>query len=171
MNCFLVLAFALGSLTCGAVLGSCSHTDAAGRNGGDIVSIQNGDANAEVVANADSGEVMVHTLDATLRNAKPIAAESMMLGSGDQAVQLDPHPLASDPPGQSSRFYGQADWIRGGTIDSGWLRCCGAQGTRSDFAWRRCWSGGQAHSDMWSGMGEHRRGPMGMGEHGMGMHR
>lgn len=161
----LCLAFTL------AALGSCSDQKAAaaapGPNGGDVVPIQNGTAKAEVVTNSDTGEVMVHTWDTGMKNAQPIAAEPMTVGTGDQSIEVAPHPLASDPPGKCSRFYGQADWMRGGSIKSGWLRCCGGQGTRQDFAWTNCWSGGRSHGGMWSEMGEHRRGGMG---HGMGGH-
>lgn len=38
-----------------------------------------------------------------------------------------------------------------------------AQGTRQDFAWTNCWSGGRTHGGMRSEMGEHRCGMRGMG--------
>ena len=153
-----------------ALLSSCSRAKAApGPNGGDVVPIQNGAAKAEVVTNANTGEVMLHTWDQNLKNAQPIDATPMTLGSGDHAVDLQPYPLPSDPPGRCSRFYGQAEWVRNGKFDHGWLQCCGGQGTRQDFAWNHCWSGGQGHDGMWGEMAGHRRGPM--GPPGMGGHR
>ena len=169
MKLLLMSAAVISVILSIAMLSSCSESKAAaGPNGGDVVPIQSG-TKAEVVTNADTGEAMVHTWDQGLRSPTPIDSQPMTLGSGDSAVELTPHPLASDPPGKCSRFYGQADWMRGGSIRSGWLRCCGGQGMRQDFPWSNCWSGGRAHGQMWSEMGEHRRGmggPMGTGMDG-----
>jgi len=164
MKLFITIVAAISVIVSIALLSSCSESKAAaGPNGGDIVPIQSVAAKAEVVTNADTGEVMVHTWDQNLKSQQPIDAQPMTIGSGDSSVELTPHPLASDPPDKCSRFYGQADWMRGGSIRNGWLRCCGGQGTRHDFAWTNCWSGGRAHGPMWSEMGEHRRGMGGMG--------
>ncbi|MFA6046099.1 MAG: hypothetical protein WC718_14035 [Phycisphaerales bacterium] len=180
MKMLIPIVVAIGVIVSIAMLSSCSETKAVvGPNGGDVVPIQNGaaGAKAEVVTNADTGEVMVHMWDQNLKSQQPIDAQPMTLGSGDHTVELEPHPLASDPAGKCSRFYGQADWMRGGSIKTGWLRCCGGQGTRQDFAWANCWSGGRARGGMWSEMGEHRRGmggmggPMGPGGPGMDGHR
>lgn len=176
MKLLLTIVAAISVIVSIALLSSCSATAAAaapGPNGGDVVPIQNG--KAEVVTNAETGEVMVHTWDQNLKGQQPIDAQPMTLGSGEHMVELEPHPLASDPPGKCSRFYGQADWMRGGSIKSGWLRCCGGQGggggTRQDFAWANCWAGGRTHGGMWSEMGEHRRGMGGPMGPGMGGHR
>lgn len=181
MKLLITIVAAIGVIVSIAMLSSCSSRTAAaapGPNGGDVVPIQNG--KAEVVTNADTGEVMVHTWDQNLRSQRPIDAQPMTLGSGEHMVELEPHPLASDPAGKCSRFYGQADWMRDGSIKTGWLRCCGGQGTRQDFAWANCWAGGRTHGGMWSEMGEHRRGtggmggaggPMGPGGQGTGGHR
>ena len=169
MRLFLILMASLSLSASLLLVASCSSARAAaGPNGGDVVPIQNGTVKAEVITNADTGEVMVHTWDPALKNHQPIDAQPMTLGSGESTVELMPHPLPSDPPGRCSRFYGQAEWVRGGGIERGWLRCCGGQGTREDFAWSHCWSGGRSHGQMWSEMGEHRRG---MGGPGMGGHR
>jgi hypothetical protein len=149
-----------GLLLAMMTLQSCSKA-AAGPNGGDVVTLNNGQAKAEVVANADTGEVMVHTWDQNLKNSQPIESRPLMIGSGDQSVELQPHPIANDRSGFSSRFYGQADWLRGGHVQHGWLGSAGQ--SRQDFAWNNCWRGGQAHGPMWSEMGEHRRGMMGRG--------
>jgi hypothetical protein len=167
-----LVAATLGVIVSIALLSSCSPTKAAaGPNGGDLVPIQSGGgaAKAEVVTNANTGEVMVHTWDTDLKNHQPIDATPMSLGSGDHMVELQPYPLPADPPGRCSRFYGQAEWVRDGKFDHGWLQCCGGQGTRHEFPWSHCWSGGQGHDGMWGEMGEHRRGPM--GPPGMGGHR
>jgi hypothetical protein len=157
-------------------LTSCSRASAGppGPNGGDIVPIQSGTVKAEVVTSATTGEVMVHTWDPALKHHTPLDAEPMTIGSGDHTLRLDPHPLATDPSGTCSRFYGQADWVRAGSFRQGWLQCCGGRGSRETFAWRHCWTGGREHEGMWAEMGEHRRGvgnaggPMGPG---MGGHR
>ncbi len=142
-------------------LQSCSKASA-GPNGGDVVPLNNGQAKAELLANADSGEMMVHTWDQNLKNSQPIESKPLMMGSGDQTIELQPHPTAADPSGLCSRFYGQADWLRGGGAHQGWMG--GAGQSRHEFAWNNCWKGGQRHGPMWNEMGEHRRGMMGRGK-------
>jgi hypothetical protein len=139
---------------------SCSSTQT-GPNGGDVVTLTNG-AKAEIVANADTGEMMVHTWDQALKNSQPIENKALMMGNGDQTVELAPHPTASDPSGSCSRFYGQADWLRGGQVRQGWLGG-GADQDRHEFSLNNCWGGGAANGAMWNEMGEHRRGMMGAG--------
>ena len=175
MKAFLIGIVASAISAAALLLPSCSSASgAAGPNSGDVVPIQGGTVKVELVTSATTGEVMVHTWDPTLKQHMPIDPEPMTMGTGDHSIQLDPYPLPSDPPGKCSRFYGQADWVRAGTFDRGWLRCCGGSGTRENFAWRHCWSGGRGHEGMWAEMGEHRRGvgeaggPMGPG---MGGHR
>src|SRR6266581_6988057 len=140
------------------VLQSCSSSKA-GPYGGDVVPLNNGQAKAEVVANGDTGEVMVHTWDQDLKNSQPVESRPLVLGSGDQRLDVQPHPLPSDPPGFCSRFYGQADWLRGGRMHHGWLSG-GTDEGRHDFAWNNCWRGGKTHGSMWSEMREHHRGMM-----------
>lgn len=145
----------------------CSQTSekpaAAGPNGGDLVPIKSGSAYAELLANADTGEVMVHTWDKDMKTTRPIERESITVGSGDKSVQLTPHPMETDPSGTCSRFYGHADWVRGGGMQSGWMEG-GGMGGRHTFDWSRCWEGGRSHERMWEEMGKHRR--MGPGHHG-----
>jgi hypothetical protein len=129
----------------------------AGPNGGDVVPLSSGQAKAEVLANADTGEVMVHTWDKDLKTSQPVEAKPLMIGSGDQTIELQPHPTASDPSGFCSRFYGQAEWMRGGRMQHGWMSD-GAGQSHHEFAMRHGWMGGQAHGSMWSDMGNHRRG-------------
>lgn len=136
----------------------------AGPYGGDVVPLANGQGKAEFLANTDTGEVMVHTWDNALEAPAPIESHSITVGSGDQRITLEPHPMTSDPPGYCSRFYGRADWTRGG-VRHGWIQ---ADGTRKDFAWNRCWGGGRQHGAMWTEMGRH---AMGMRHGGPGMHR
>ena len=122
-------------------------------------------------ANADTGEVMVHTWDRDLKTPRPVEREPITVGSAENSAELTPHPTASDPSGTCSRFYGHADWMRGGNVGHGWLAMRGDGGRRHSFDWRECWQGGKAHGRMWEEMGEHRRvgpgGPMGSG-HGPG---
>ena len=138
----------------------------AGPSGGDLVPIQGGTAYAELLTNADTGEVLVNTWDKDLKTRRPIEKEPITVGSGDKSVELTPHPVDTDPSGQCSRFYGEADWVRGGGIHQGWMHGPGAGG-HTDFAWQRCWQAGRSHGPMWDQMGEHRR--MGSG-HGPGHH-
>jgi hypothetical protein len=130
------------------------------------VGLNNGLVKAEVVANAETGEMMVHTWDQNLKTSQPIEAKPLTMGSGDQTIELQPHPTVSDPSGLCSRFYGQADWLRGGGMHHGWMSEAGQ--TRQEFAWNNCWRGGQSHNSIWSDMGDRRRGMMGQGQ-GSGM--
>ena len=159
-------------LGCLMVGGGCSRTPAAlaGPNGGDVVPIKDGTAYAELLANADTGEVMVHTWDEDLKTARPIEAEPITVGSGGNTVELTPHPMNSDPAGACSRFYGNADWVRGGGVHNGWMHGGGA-GDHKEFAWQNCWQGGRAHGHMWEEMGEHRRMGPGHGPGHRGGHR
>ena len=152
-----------GLLVAMIALQACSKA-AAGPNGGDVVSLKNGQVKAEVVANADTGEVMVNTWDNNLKNVQPIEGRQLVIGSGDKTVELQPHPTDTDPRGLSSRFYGQADWMRGGGLQHGWM--AGPGQDRLEFNWKHSWMGGQSHGEMWSQMGDHRRGMMGRGPNG-----
>lgn len=162
----IVLLGSLGLAGCNRGSGS----SAAGPLGGDLVPISGGTAYAELLANADTGEVMVQTWDKDLQTSRPIANEPLVVGSGEQSVELMAHPVAKDPAGTCSRFYGQADWVRGGSVRQGWMHG-GGVGDHQEFAWQRCWQGGRTHGHMWSEMGEHRhmgpgRGPGHRGPHG-----
>lgn len=68
--------------------------------------------------------------------------------------------MDTDPAGRCSRFYGQADWVRGGDIRNGWMHG-GGIGDHAEFAWQHCWQAGRRHGHMWEEMGKHR--PMGPG--------
>ena len=65
---------------------ACSRTAAAGPNGGDLVPIKGGTAYAELVSNADTGEVIVQTWDKDLKTLKPIEKEPIVVGSGDDST-------------------------------------------------------------------------------------
>lgn len=161
---------AIALLVSAAVVG-CSRTEPTapapmtGPNGGDVIPIKNGAAYAELVANADTGELMVHTWDKDLKTPKPVEKEPITVGSGDNSAELMPHPTASDPAGTCSRFYGHADWARGGNVGHGWMAMRGEGGQRRSFDWRGCWQGGKQHGRMWEEMGEHRRMGPGHGGH------
>ena len=134
----------------------------AGPYGGDVVPIDKGAGYAELVANRDSGEVMVHTWDKDLKTPRPIEARPLTIGTDAGRMELAPHPVRGDPPGNCSRFYGQADWMRGGRHGRGWLAVGGDAGAPHEFEWSRCWDGGSAHGGMWEEMGAHRRMGAGM---------
>src|SRR5262249_36423496 len=118
-------------------------TAATGPYGGDVVPIKNGIAYAELVANPDTGEVMVHTWDNDLKTRKPVEKEPVWVGSGDSSPELAPPPMDTDPTGTSSRFYGHAEWMRDGNISHGWMMMRGDQ--KHPFDWRNCWQGGRTH--------------------------
>ncbi len=146
---------------------SCSASAKAGPNGGDVVALNDGKTRAEMLANADTGEVMVHTWDNDLKSARPVEARSLTLGADEKQIQLEPRPLASDPPGYCSRFYGRADWLRGGTMHHGWLNHSGTGTGRHDFKWNHGWQAGKSHGPMWSEMQGHRPGMQRGGPGGM----
>jgi hypothetical protein len=141
-------------------LAGCSKSSeqpaSAGPNGGDLVPIKDGAAYAEVLANPDTGEVMVHTWDKDMKTRRAIEPEPISVGSGQNSVELTPRPTDTDPAGTSSRFYGQADWVRGGGVSRGWMQARGTR-ERQEFEWQRGWEAGRTHGRMWEEMGEHRR--------------
>lgn len=148
---------------------SCSASAKAGPNGGDVVALSDGKTSAEVMANADTGEVMIHTWDKDLKSPRPLEARALTMGADEKQIQLAPHPLASDPPGYCSRFYGRADWMRGGAVRHGWISHSGAATGRQNFEWNHGWQAGKSHGPMWSDKQGH--GP-GMPRSGTGgMHR
>lgn len=148
---------AVGAMLAGLVaVTGCSRTASAGPNGGDLVPIKNGTAYAEVVSNGDTGEVLVQTYGEDLKTRQPIEQQPITVGSGENSVELSPYPTATDPPGTCSRFYGQADWARGGDVRRGWMMGAGA-GSRQEFAWEHGWEAGRMHGGMWEEMGGHRR--------------
>ena len=142
---------------------SCSKAKA-GPNGGDMVTLGDGKTNAEIMANSDTGEAMVHTWNQDLKSPLPIEAKPLTLGADANSVRLDPHPLPGDPPGYCSQFYGRADWLRGGSVHHGWLSSGGNDSQRQPVEMNRCWDSGRTHGHMWSEMGGH--GGMGPGGHG-----
>ena len=143
----------------------CSKTASVGPNGGDLVPIKGG-TYAELVSNADTGEVMVQTWDKDLKTRRPIEQRPITVGSGGNNVELTPHPTETDPPGTCSRFYGQADWARGAGIRQGWMQGH-STGDRQEFQWQHGWDAGRMQGRMWEEMGGHR----GMGpEHAPGAH-
>ncbi len=151
--------FVTGILLVGLItVTGCSKTqqpvtqpDPAGPNGGDLVLVKGGTAYAELLANADTGEVMVHTYDKDMKTLRPIGNEPITVGSGGNSVELTPQPTDADPSGTSSRFYGQADWMRGGSVRHGWMQSHDTGG-KQEFEWRRGWEAGRMH---WKEMGGH----------------
>ena len=143
---------------------SCSKAKA-GPNGGDLVTLDDGKTNAEIMANSDTGEAMVHTWNQDLKSPQPVEAKPMTLGTDANSMQLAPYPLPSDPAGTCSRFYGRSDWLRGGTVQHGWLNHSGGASGRRNFEMNRGWQAGKSHGPMWSEMGGHGPGT-GQGGHG-----
>ncbi len=154
MRKYLIGAVIGVSIAAGAYYPFLGQPTSAGPYGGDVVPLDGGTGYAEVLTNAESGEAMVHTWDRDLKRSRPIASDPLVLGSGEQSVSLMPHPRADDPPGSCSRFYGRADWLKGGGIQHGWLHRRG-HGERHQFAWSRCWDAGGSHGSMWGEMGRH----------------
>ena len=134
----------------------------AGPYGGDLVALDDGETYAEVLTNDKTGEVMTHFWEPDLKTPRPIENKPMTIGSEDHRLELMPHPTVKDSAGRCSRFYGQADWVRGGEIHHGWLQRPGDNSERRSFDWKRCWAGGRDHGSMWNEMEQHRR--MGMHE-------
>lgn len=157
---------------------ACSRTTAqVGPNGGDIVPLPGTSAKAEVIGNPDTGEVVVRTWDESVRGSEPLSDTAIEIGRDSRSAQLLAEPMPTDPPGQSSRFYGRVEWLRGGDMDTSWLRCCGQQ-RGGEFRWTHGWEAGRRHGDTWTEMRGHaeHRGmgmppssgpPMPAGEHGM----
>ena len=131
----------------------------AGPYGGEVVKLDDGTSYVEMLANKESGELMAHVWGNDLKTRHPILNEPITVGSGNNSVQLMPHPMADDPAGTCSRFYGQADWLHGGGIRQGWLHMNGRTEQRQEFAWNRSWQGGQSHGNMWQEIEGHRMGP------------
>ena len=167
-----VVAVAISATGCSP---TATQPASVGPNGGDVVPIRNGTAYAELLANADTGEVMVHSWDKDLKTRRPLEKESITVGSGEHRAELIPRPMDGDSPGMSSRFYGHADWMRGGNVHQGWMAMPGEGGQKHSFDWQGCWQGGKTHGRMWEEMGDHRRmgpgGPMGPRHHGGGKER
>jgi hypothetical protein len=133
----------------------CSRTPTTGPNGGDVVAINDGTAKAEVLSNASTGEVIVQTYADDLQTRRPIERLPIAVGSDEHRIELTPHPVDTDAPGTSSRFYGQADWVRGGTIHHGWMEGGNGAG-RQEFEWQHGWEAGRTQGRMWEAIGEHR---------------
>jgi hypothetical protein len=165
MKTFVTGAILAGLLAAAGCSQSTTQPASAGPNGGDLVPIKSGTAYAELLANADTGEVLVNTWDKDLKARRPIEKEPITVGSGDNSVELMPHPMDTDPSDTSSRFHGQANWVRGGGVRPGWMHG-GGTGDHHSFDWSRCWQAGQAHGAVWEDMGQHRH--MGPGHMGPG---
>jgi|GEM_PF-1360883 len=163
---WITIAAAAGLVMGMVLVQSCAKAKA-GPNGGDLVTLDNGKTNAELMANSDTGEAMVHTWNQDLKAPLPIEARPLTLGTDANSVRLEPHPLANDPPGSCSQFYGRADWLKGGSVNHGWLSSSGSESERHQFDLKRCWKSGRTHGHMWSEMGGHGPGMHQKGDGGM----
>lgn len=128
----------------------------AGPNGGNVVALQDGTTNAELIADPNTGGLLVHTWDKALRQPRPISAQLLTIGDGQHSSELKAYPVAGDPPGLSSRFYAHADWARGGSIRRGWIHQPGQANCDREFAWSRSWEAGRSHAAMLSELGAYR---------------
>lgn len=140
---------------------SCSSTQR-GPNGGAIVSLKNSDAKAEILANAESGAVLIYTWDLALKNNQPVNYKLLIIGSGNVTVDLHPYPAADDSAGYCSRFYGKADWLRGGQMRYGWLGGDVEQ-IRHEFKWDICLRAGKSRSTLFEKIDKNQKGMMGDG--------
>lgn len=80
--------------TAGLIVGillvqSCSKAEA-GPNGGDLVTLDDGKTNAEIITNSDTGEAMVHTWNQDLKSPHPIEAKPLTLGTEANSMKLAP---------------------------------------------------------------------------------
>lgn len=148
-----------GALVLIGTVSGCTPASSAGPYGGDVVPLEEGEVNAEILANSESGEILTHTWNGDLSGPAPIEAEPLEIGSGEDRVVLEPHPTESDAAGYCSRFYGRAEWVSEGAFEDGWIRRMHDRAPRHEFAWRHSWAGGRSHASMWSEMGRH-------GDHG-----
>lgn len=113
-----------------------------------------------------TGEILANTWNKELKTRRSIEKEPITVGSGDNSVELAPHPMDADPLGSCSRFYGEANWVRGGGVHHGWIQG-GESGHHKEFEWQRCWRAGRTHGHMCEEMGDHQH--MGLG-HGPSHH-
>jgi hypothetical protein len=154
----------VGGVILVSLAAACAKPARVGPNGGPVAALDSGTVYAEVVADSNTGEVLVQIFDQDLKTRRPIETSPLTMGSGDHRVALSARPMDSDPRGMSSRFYGQADWARGGQAERGWIQGPNMR-TPEEFDWRRGWEAGRGHDQMWEEAGAHRRmGP----EHGPG---
>lgn len=145
-----ILAGLIASVGCDNPPREARVLTAQGPNGGDLVSIADGTAYVEIMANADTGEVVAHVLGKDVENNLPITAEPITVGSGRNRVALTPKPSNADPSGASSRFLGQADWLRGGQVHRAWIQVSGTAG-HQEFELRHGWDAGRLHWQTMSG--------------------
>lgn len=140
---------------------SCSSMQR-GPNGGAVVSLKDSHAKAEILANAESGMIMVYTWDRALKKSQPISYKPLMISSGDQTVDLQPYPTADDSAGYSSRFFGKADWLREGEMKFGWLGG-GIEQIKYNFNWNKSLSAGKTRDSLFNKMDNHQGGMVGDG--------
>jgi hypothetical protein len=147
------------------VVNSCSSMQQ-GPNGGTIVSLKNSNAKAEILANAESGMIIVYTWDLALKKSRAISYKPLTIGSGEETVNLLPYPTADDSAGSCSRFFGKADWLRGGNVSYGRLGG-GMEQIAHNFNWNKGLSAGKNLSSLFKKMDGNQGGMMGDGSGGM----
>lgn len=143
----LLIGFACGMVIALGVVYLWSRGSSSGPYGGDLVPLGEG-AQGEVLANDETGEAVALIWDASLRHSHPIPDDPIVIGRGERTVTLRPHPRSDDPSGHCSRFYGQADWLKGGRSDHEWLEWNG-HGMHHRFAGQGCWNSGPERRSLW----------------------
>lgn len=143
------------------VLLSCSSMQR-GPNGGPIVSLKNSHAKAEIITNAESGAILIYTWDLVLKNKRPVNYKPLIIGSGNETVDLHPYPIDDDSAGYCSRFYGKADWLYGEQMHSGWLGG-GMEQIRHEFDWDISLRAGKSRGTLFKKMNKSQEGMVGDG--------
>lgn len=161
MKAFIGIICGTGLVLALTAFNSCSSMQQ-GPNGGTVVSLKDSHAKAEILANAESGMIIVYTWDLALKKSRPISYKPLMIGSGDETVKLLPYPTADDSSGYCSRFFGKADWLRGGNMSYGWLGG-GMEQIEHNFNWNNSLSAGKTLSSLFDTMDNHQGGMMGDG--------
>jgi len=155
------IIYGTGSVLILMTLLSCTSMQR-GPYGGTVISLKSSHAKAEILADTASGAVLIYTWDIALKKNKPVHYKPFIIGSGDETVDLFPYPIAGDSTGYCSRFYGKAEWVRGGGMVYGWLGG-GVEQVRHEFNWKNCLHAGKSLGSLFEKMDENKGGMMGNG--------
>ena len=133
-----------------------------GPYGGSVVSLKSSHAKAEILADTGTGAVLIYMWDLALKKRKPVNYKPLLIGNGDETVDLLPYPIADDSAGYCSRFYGKAEWVHSGTGNYGWLGG-GMEQIQHEFNWKNCLRAGESLGTLFDKMDENQGGMMGDG--------
>jgi hypothetical protein len=160
----MIVGRTVGGLVFATLAAACGQAPTVGPNGGAVAAISGDTVYAELLADSSTGALLVQTFDRDLQTRRPIGSTSLTVGTGEHRIALRARPTDQDPAGTSSRFYGEADWVRGGDGSRGWIQGLGPGG-RHEFDWQPGWEAGGRYGHMWEELEGHGR--MGR-EHGPG---